>query len=109
MEDILTTAHVPGEPLDLTIDGEWDGREYIDGDFKVGLSDEQHQQHILLACWGDYKQYPTLGAGLENFYLDEHSGNMIDTIKRNFREDGLKVSKAKITANGELNIEASYE
>ncbi|MDE5525701.1 hypothetical protein [Elizabethkingia meningoseptica] len=35
----------------------------INGDFVIGDSDMQHVEHVVIACPGEYKQFPPVGFG----------------------------------------------
>lgn len=37
------------------------------GDFVVGLSDVQHVDHIITAQPGEFKQFPLVGFGVQNY------------------------------------------
>lgn len=41
--------------------------EFSNGDFKVGLSDNQHQVDIIQSTKGSWKQYPLCGVGIVNY------------------------------------------
>ena len=73
------------------------------GDLAVGLSDEQHIQHILQAAPGHYKQWPLLGANAVAFV-----GGRSDELKREARlqllSDGYQVKRLAMN-NNELTVE----
>lgn len=78
MQDILTDGG------DLGVQG---------GDLLIGFSDLQHQEHLLIAQKGMYKQYPDVGVGIENFLNDSEIDDMLDMVRTEFVKDGMTVTK----------------
>jgi len=37
---------------------------FKNGDLEIGYSDNQHQEHILIANKGEYREFPELGVGI---------------------------------------------
>lgn len=78
-------------------------------DLQYANSDEQHQKDILLSQKGYYKEHPELGVGIADFTNETDPESLLRSIKKEFSTDGMKVSRVKITATGELEINARYE
>lgn len=81
--------------------------QIANGDLVTGISDQQHQQLLLLCNKGSFKENPASCVGLMNFLEAEDPAEMIREIKLQFSADGMDVKKAEIT-NGKLNVEAYY-
>lgn len=77
------------------------------GDFAIGLSDEQHVSDIVSANKGDYRQFPTVGADLSKF-LNKQDNN-ISQLKRdiqvNLEADGYRVKNFSIDSAGAMNLD----
>lgn len=80
-----------------------------DGDFVLGLSDQQHQKDIILANKGEYKAYPEVGAGLVDALDDENPRGVLLEIKKQLEYDRCKVDTVKLNAQGKLNVIAKYK
>ena len=79
------------------------------GDFGLGPSTELHQQHILLANKGEYKQFPELGVGIMSILASEDATAFLIEAKRNFEYDRMRVKELRFTDDNTLHVEASYE
>ncbi len=93
MKDILL-----GEDFDL---------KCKNGDFAIGDSAGQHQQCLLLAEKGSYKQYPTVGVGIASFLKDDNTSDLLREIRIQFSRDGMNVKQLGFNG-GKLNIDAAY-
>ncbi|MFK7004593.1 oxidase [Flavobacterium covae] len=83
--------------------------DFTGGDFNIGNSDAQHQEHILVAHKGEYKQFPELGVGITQILNDdEYMGTLIE-IKKNLEYDGMHVKNVKFMPNGNLYIDGNYK
>lgn len=82
--------------------------EIKDGDLFIGISDEYHQKHILVAEKGEYKQFPELGVGILNLLNSENATAMLIEAKRNFEYDRMKVKELRFTDDNTLIIDAPY-
>ena len=84
-----------------------------DGDFAIGLSDDQHITLLLTTHKGHWKQWPQAGAGIER-YLRKQNNNLAD-LKRDItvqlQADGYKPGSFNIDNSGEfkLQYEPAYE
>ena len=81
------------------------------GDFLIGVSDEQHIDHIVRFNKGDVLDSPLTGVGIEGYINGALSSKGKDEFKREIRlqleADGAK--RVRIEFLEELNIEGSYE
>ena len=81
-----------------------------DGDVLVAECTMLHTRDILRTHRGEYKQNPTIGAGIENFANDEQSDEMIRTLRKELIKDGQKVQTLTYNqTNGQLQINSWYE
>lgn len=79
------------ENLDLIIEN---------GDFKIGASDQQHQEAIIRTWTGQWKEFPFLGVGI-NFYLG--GSGLMQELEREIRiqlvDDGYKFNSFDVLDN----------
>lgn len=80
-----------------------------DGDFVIGYSDNQHQEHILIASKGEYKEFPELGVGINKMLAEDDYMPMLIEAKKNLEYDGMKIDNIKFEPNGNLNINGKYK
>ena len=66
------------------------------GDWVMGESTRQHQDHLLLAQKGELREFPTAGVGVHDWLLDETRNDLAREIKRQFEADGMDVLEIKI-------------
>lgn len=92
---------------DFLLDESFD-LKFENGDLVIGESTQQHQQLLLLAGKGEFREFPTRGVGIMGWLLDDQAGNLNGAIKREFEADGMTVESVN-TRNGQINIEAAYE
>ncbi|WP_372747045.1 oxidase [Lutibacter sp.] len=78
------------------------------GDFVIGSSTLQHQNHIIIAEKGEYKETPEIGVGVLTELLNENTRELLTKIRRNFEYDGMTVNKLNIATNGNILIDAEY-
>lgn len=85
----------------------------LNGDLEVGFSDEQHQADLLVAFKGEYKQYPLMGIGIENYLASPIS---VYTRQKFEKETSLQLQADSATdisvdyaADGSIKIAATYE
>ncbi len=86
-----------------------DDLETKNGDFAIGESTSQHTKHILIANKGEYKQFPELGAGIENMLNSEDAMDFLIEAKKNLEYDGMAVKNISFTGEGKLNVDAKYK
>lgn len=79
------------------------------GDFVIGISDLQHQEHLLVAQKGDFKQYPDIGVGIQNFLRETNIDGLIMEVRKEFVKDGMEVSLVDfLEQTGDLDYDAKY-
>lgn len=80
------------------------------GDFFIGESTAQHQEHLLLAEPGVYKQFPLVGAGLVEELLNDNADTnvMKSKIQREFEADGMAIDYLNIKQS-KLLVNAGYK
>lgn len=79
------------------------------GDFTTGFSDNQHQEHILIATKGEYKEFPELGVGIVQMLSDDDWTSVLIEAKKNLEYDGMKINNVKFEENGNLTIDGNYK
>tara|TARA_R110002111_G_scaffold140072_3_gene206027 strand:- start:160 stop:462 length:303 start_codon:yes stop_codon:yes gene_type:complete len=86
---------------------------FIEGDFNIGNSDEQHVEDILLSSKGEYKQFPLIGIDLLSFI---NSSLTLNTRQKLEKEISIQLlsdnaNEIKVTTDNEggIKVEARYE
>lgn len=91
------------------LDGPDGDLAFAGGDLAWGESTLQHQNDLLVAVPGEYKQYPFVGVGLTRSLLDEESPAALKRrIQRELERDGQRVSRLQVTGRYSIELEASY-
>ena len=93
---------------DLLLDPSGD-LSIVNGDFVIGDSSNQHQEHILIANKGEYKEFPELGVGIAAMLGDDDYVPMLIEIKKNLEYDGMKIRNVKFDKDGNLDIDGHYK
>lgn len=87
--------------LDLAIEG---------GDFVVGDAEEQHQQLILIANKGSFRQSPLTGVNIAEYIKTGFTQVQIDALRQKirlqFQYDGYKQSFIQINSFEDIQINA---
>ncbi len=91
---------------DIRVTNDYD-LEIAEGDFVIEDALVQNQSHILQNQPGELKQYPYLGAGVNNWLLDEQPNRMVLTARKHLEADGMRVSTIELE-NNQLTVDASY-
>lgn len=78
------------------------------GDFTVGKSHQQHQQHLLIFEKGSIKEKPTCCVGAFKYLEAEDEGELLREINVQFAGDGMTVKGVELK-NGVINVAADYE
>jgi len=73
----------------------------------VGDTLYQNQYMILKAQKGEFKEFPTLGVGINDMANDDDLNEWKKAIREEFTKDGLKVDKISITTSG-MEVKADY-
>jgi len=91
---------------DFLIDDNTD-LQIANGDLVVGLSDEQHQELLLICEKGSFKENVMVGVGATNYIEDEDQSNLLTEIRRQFLADGMMIKTLSVS-NNKLIIDAGY-
>lgn len=78
------------------------------GDFKIGYSDNQQQEHILKAEKGEYKEFPEVGVGISQMLSDDRYDEMMIEMKKQLQYDGMKIKTIRFEQDGQLIIDGKY-
>lgn len=74
---------------------------------KLGETMEQCQALILSAHPGEFKEYPTIGVGIDDYNNDNDIAGLKHSIRENLKADGMQLHS--LTLQGEnLIINATY-
>jgi hypothetical protein len=92
---------------DILLDSNGD-LSFKNGDLEIGYSDNQHQEHILIANKGEFREFPELGVGIIQMLNDDDYLPVLIEAKKNLEYDGMKINNIKFEENGNLNIDGSY-
>lgn len=79
------------------------------GDLVIGVSDQQHQQDLILSEKGSIKQFPDAGVGAASFLESEDVAGLLREIGLQFTADGMDVKELSMKADGTLYINAPYK
>lgn len=79
------------------------------GDFAVGISDFQHQEHLLVFQKGALKENLTVGVGIENFLRESDIDGLEYEVNVQFTRDGMVVKSVSFDEQtGNLQYDANY-
>ena len=79
-------------------------------DLVIGLSDEQHQEHILIGQKGSVKQFPDTCVGIENYINTSETTDMLREIRYQYEQDGMVVNTISYDEQaGKLTHDAEYQ
>ena len=79
------------------------------GDFEVSESTLQHQKLLLLAQKGEWREYPRVGIGIQNYIEDDALGDLYQEIQKQYTRDGMQIDKLRVLQDGKIDVEAEYE
>jgi len=96
------------EMKDISLD-EGDDLLIDSGDLVIAESTATHQRQLLLNNKGDFKENPTICAGVFNYLNDENFEGMIRAINVEFCRDGMIVSDIKLNKDGSIETNAVYQ
>lgn len=83
--------------------------QVLNDDLVIGVTDQQHQEHLLLTEKGDIKQFPDAGVGTLKYLESEDPGALLREVSIQFSSDGMNVKAVKFGSTGKLLINAPYE
>lgn len=76
------------------------------GDFVTGEATRQHQTLLLKAHPGEIRDYPELGVGVQDWLLEDFTGNLAARIQQQFKADGM--IEVQQVVNGQTQIDFIY-
>lgn len=95
---------------DLLVSTERDANGRIVHGLVIGEATGQNQALILRAFKGEYKEYPTLGAGLSGMLGDDSRAGWKREIALQLEADDMKISEVGLDfTNNKLTIDADYD
>ena len=80
---------------------------FASGDIAVGDATQLHTRDLLYSRPAEYKQYPTVGLGIEDYLGDENKDDVISLARKELVGDGQNVET--ILYDDELKINSFYE
>jgi len=96
------------EKFDIVLDTDFD-LLVKDGDFAIAESTRQHQQCLIIAEPGYYKQNPAMGAAAYSFTNDDETlENLKKAIQKTFEADGMSIEHIKVNTQGDIDVVATY-
>ena len=94
---------------DLQIDPERNAQGQIARGLSIGETTAQNQAIILQAFKGEFKEHPTLGAGISDILGDNETTGWRREIALQLEADGMKVNSVGLDLkNNKLTIDAEY-
>jgi hypothetical protein len=87
---------------------------FLNGDFLIDESTEQHLQHLLKANEGEYKQWPFMGIGILKNIKQSFNPmarlNLEREILLQLEADGVKNAEVNVSEEGVITFrKATYE
>ncbi len=82
---------------------------FKDGDFFTDDATLRHQEHIIMANKGEFKESPEIGVGIIDALNSENPKEVLSNIKRNFMYDGMEVKTLGLTSEGKIEVDAEYQ
>lgn len=83
-----------------------------DGDLKVGFSDNQHIEHVVVSSQSNYKQHPLVGVNARSYINSPVNSTNSIAFKRNAKlqleADKAEVQSIETGKEWVLNIKAEY-
>jgi len=107
----LVDSNDQGNYLDIKVDPIVDGNGLIVSGLVLGNTQKQNELLILACNPGEIKHHPTMGVGLADATLED-SPDLLSfrhDIRRNYKAEGLKITKLDLYDIRNVNIESSYE
>ena len=79
------------------------------GDFVMDDATLQHQEHIILAHKGEYKEQPEVGVGITDALMTEQPNAILTQIKRQLEYDGMIVAQLRFNEDESIDLDAQYK
>lgn len=90
---------------DVLIDSSYD-LQVVNGDFVVKPSDQQHVQLIIITAMGEWKQFPLLGVGIEQFINAPASLQQLSKgIQLQLQSDNYTVKTLKVLGPTQIFVD----
>ena len=93
--------------IDILLDEDGDLLLDENGEPVVGDVTQQNQKLLLSTRKGDWKLYPLVGVGIEDYLNDEGKSDLLREIRLQLKQDGLKINSIKVESN-KIKIDARY-
>jgi hypothetical protein len=100
-----TTLHYMND-IKLNTTGDLD---FKNGDLVIEDATLRHQEHIIIANKGEFKESPEIGVGIVEALNSESPKQVLSSIKRNFEYDGMYVKTLRFTSEGNIDTDAVYK
>jgi hypothetical protein len=72
------------------------------GDFVIGLSDEDHMQDLIESFVGWWKEYPAVGVGIKQYQASAGQEQVIErNIKLQLQGDGYDIAIVRVTSTSD--------
>ena len=72
------------------------------GDFIIGLSDEDHMQDLIESFVGWWKEYPAVGVGIKQYQASAGQEQVIErNIKLQLQGDGYDIAIVRVTSTSD--------
>jgi hypothetical protein len=72
------------------------------GDFVIGLSDEDHMQDLIESFVGWWKEYPAVGVGIKQYQASSGQEQVIErNIKLQLQGDGYDIAIVRVTSTSD--------
>ena len=78
-----------------------------DGIVTTGVSDDQHQQDILISQMGWFKTAPNIGVGIDEIVNEDDFTNLSYTVDVHFGKDNMQVDQIYFD-DSKLMVDAKY-
>jgi len=94
---------------DIILNNECD-IQFFDNDVVLGVSDNQHQELLLVCYKGEFKESPLATVGIVNYLRDNNIAEMLHEVRTRFVNDGMTISRMSFNENvNEIDYVASYK
>lgn len=93
--------------IDILLDENGDLLLDENGEPVVGDVTQQNQKLIINTNKGDWRLYPLVGVGKDDYVDDENPAGLLREIRQQLIRDGFKVESIKLVEN-KIKVNASY-
>lgn len=78
-------------------------------DLIIGISNLQHQEHLLITDTGSLIEDESVGIGLESYINSEDIPGMLNRITEEYIKDGIEFEKIQIDEQGNIIPNGNYK